>query len=137
MPDELFLYVSGRYVPKNAAGPGAPQVDTTGLAKLRRDGFASLTVATEGAVTTRALVWSTPRKYLFTNFAGESLRVSVRDASTGREIAPFTLANSYALTNDTTRAQMHWKGEGADFIKNEELCIKNEECFINNDEFCR
>eukprot|EP01046_Picozoa_sp_COSAG06_P102777 COSAG06_NODE_48940_length_328_cov_1.729258_1_plen_32_part_10 len=23
MPDELYMYVSGRYVPQNASGPGA------------------------------------------------------------------------------------------------------------------
>lgn len=79
------MYVSGRYVPANASGPGAPQFDSTGLATLRRDGFASLTVvagAEAGSVTTRPVVWSAG-KFLFVNFKGENLRASVLNASTG------------------------------------------------------
>eukprot|EP01043_Picozoa_sp_COSAG02_P002517 COSAG02_NODE_58_length_43613_cov_235.901572_9_plen_106_part_00 len=30
------------------------------------------------------------------------------------EIEPFSIANSVALSNDTTRAQMHWKLESSD-----------------------
>ena len=138
MPDELFLYVSGRYVPKNASGPGAPQVDSTGLAKLRRDGFAvsplrslpalvvlesALTdclclqsldaVGGPGSVTTPPVVWSAGGKFLFVNFAGEDLRVSIQNASTGREIAPFSLANSVSLTNGMSMCNLS-TGVGCD-----------------------
>jgi hypothetical protein len=83
-----YMYVSGRYVPSNSSKlPGAPQVDSTGLAKLRRDGFASMTVAADAqpaSVTTRPLVWSQGAgKLLFVNFKGSNLRASVLNASTG------------------------------------------------------
>ena len=84
-----YMYVSGRYVPANSSKlPGAPQVDSTGLAKLRRDGFASMTVAAgaeAASIFTRPLVWSkhTDKSFLFVNFKGKHLRVSVLNASTG------------------------------------------------------
>ena len=83
-----YMYVSGRYVPSNASKlPGAPQVDSTGLAKLRRDGFASMTAASNaaaGSITTRPLHWSKGAgKFLFVNFNGADLRASVLNASTG------------------------------------------------------
>jgi hypothetical protein len=92
-------------------------VDSTGLATLRRDGFASLVAPAGGgggSVTTRPVVWSGGGRFLFVNFAGDNLRVAVLNASTGQEIAPFGLGQSVAMTNDTTRAQMHWEGETAE-----------------------
>ena len=84
------MYVSGRYVPSANSSklPGAPQVDSTGLAKLRRDGFASVTViagAESASIITRPLVWSKSagKKFLFVNFKGQNLRVGVLNASTG------------------------------------------------------
>ena len=101
-------------VPNTGNGPGgAYQTCQTGVAILRRDGFASLDAITGSAahVATRPLVWAAPGRYLFVNFVGRALRVGVRDASTGKLIAPFTLENSLRLSNDTTRSQMHWQGE--------------------------
>ena len=128
MEDYLYFYVSGRYftngnrsVPNNGTGPGeAFQTCQTGLAILRRDGFASLDAITGSTaqVTTRPLVWTASGKYFFVNFVGRSLRVGVVDARTGRPIEPFTLENSIRLSNDTTRAQMHWKGEGVAGLTN-------------------
>ena len=82
------MYVSGRYVPNNSSNlPGAPQVDSTGLAKLRRDGFASMTVASgaeSASITTRPLLWSPGAgRFLFVNFKGKNLRASILNASTG------------------------------------------------------
>jgi hypothetical protein len=115
------MYVSGRWVPD--AKPGTPrckepgcQVDSTGLATMRRDGFASLVTNTtqaggKSSVLTRALVWAgADRDSLFVNFAGVGLQVEVQDAGTGKVIAPFTLANSIHFTGDSTRVKMSWQG---------------------------
>ena len=134
--------MSGRYfthgnhsVPNTGNGPGgAYQTCQTGLAILRRDGFASLDALTGSTarIVTRALVWAATlgtagaeaapagtggggsSSYLFVNFDGRALRVAVLDAETGAPIAPFTLENSVRLSNDTTRSQMHWRGEAED-----------------------
>jgi len=76
--DELWFYVSGRAGVQGNSGSG---VCATGLAKLRRDGFASMDAPedTEGTLTTRPLRFS--GKYLFVNAdASEGeLRVEVLD----------------------------------------------------------
>jgi len=124
MGDWLYFYVSARYftngnhsVPNNGTGPGgAFQTCQTGLAVLRRDGFASLDALSGSTahVTTRPLLWAAPGRFVFVNFDGISLRIAVVDADTGTAITPFTLDKSIALSNDTTRTQMHWQGESAD-----------------------
>ena len=75
--DELYFYVSGR---AGAQGSKTSGVCTTGLAVLRRDGFASMDASDEeGVLTTRALRFSGRR--LFVNLAAPSgaLRVDVLD----------------------------------------------------------
>ena len=60
------------------------------------------------------MVWTRGLKFLFVNFKGAALRVGVRNVTTGEEISPFTLKESVSITNDTTRTQVHWQGEGRD-----------------------
>ena len=128
--DKLYTYVSGRSM--NMA------LDQTGLLTLRRDGkckqlalrplrkpqktllrtgFASLHApsrgddlgSTAGAfVLTRAVSWSSPRRFLFVNFKGEGLRVSIQDAATNSTIPHFTSAACTPLTADTTRHKVSW-----------------------------
>ena len=102
--DKLHFYVSGR------AG-GSPFQDaggSTGLATLRRDGFASMDAAdAEGALTTRPLRFE--GRYLFVNLdapAGE-LRVEALD-DRGNAIAPFTRANCEPVRGDQTLQQVKW-----------------------------
>lgn len=107
--DELYFYVSGRAgdPPHFQDGNGS-----TGLAKLRRDGFASMeSHARKGTLETRPLRFS--GKHLFANVAtGEGeLRAEVLD-SEGKAIEPFTLANCSGLKGDTTRGELRWKGVG-------------------------
>ena len=102
--DELYIYVSGRGYRANTC--------SAGLAKLRRDGFASLDTtpgAASGAVTSRPLVWAAELRYLFVNFQGSGLRVSVLDATnSSREIAPFGRNTSVPFSGDSTRQLMSW-----------------------------
>jgi len=83
---------------------------STGIAKLRRDGFASLNAGSAGGlVTTRPVTFDGRR--LFVNVAAPqgTLRAEVLDRD-GKVIAPFTLANSVPLSTDSTRVELRWKG---------------------------
>jgi len=105
--DLLYFYVSGR---GGVPGTSDSGVSSTGLAVLRRDGFASMDAgAAEGSLTTRPVVFR--GGHLFVNVeapAGE-LRAEVVDGS-GRPVAPFTRSNSTALAVDSTRAEVSWAG---------------------------
>jgi hypothetical protein len=105
--DQLYFYVSAR---KGIPGSRSSGVCTTGLATLRRDGFASLDAAdTQGTVTTRPIRFQ--GRYLFVNadVDGGELRAEVLDAA-GQPIAPFTRDKCVAVREDATRAQVRWEG---------------------------
>src|SRR5262249_13424204 len=106
--DKLYFYHSGR-----AGTPGKGQVrDTsgsTGLATLRRDGFASLDAgAAGGPLTTRPRRFS--GKHLFVNAdgAGGELTAEVLDER-GRVLAGFSRADCVPVRADKTRQQVTWK----------------------------
>jgi len=105
--DKLYFYVSGR-----AGIPGARHsgVCSTGLATLRRDGFASLDAEdTEGVVTTRPVRFN--GRYLFVNADMDhgELRAEVLDAD-GQVIAPFSRENCAPLSEDATMTRLRWTG---------------------------
>ncbi len=108
--DRLFFYVSGR---AGKSYPGSPSEDSggsTGLATLRRDGFASMVAGEEaGTLTTRPITFK--GKHLFVNASCPqgTLRAEVLDEQ-GQPIAPHTVENSDALRVDSTIAPIHWKG---------------------------
>lgn len=98
--DRLYLYASGR---------NATQ-ETTGVAFLRRDGFASMDAGPEeGSLTTRPLRFS--GQHLFVNAAADqgelTAEVLGRD---GQPIAPFTRENCQPVRADKTLAAVRWKG---------------------------
>lgn len=104
--DQLYFYVSGR---RGVPGSPASGVCSTGLATLRRDGFASMEAGAEaGTLTTRPLRFS--GKYLFVNAAsaGGELRVEMLDAG-GNPIAPYTRDTCAPVSADTTRTRVRWK----------------------------
>ena len=116
--DRLYFYVSGRH---GVPGTDAPGVCSTGLAMLRRDGFASLAEPAPDAPVRRVYPGATPSVttrpvrfsggYLFVNAdaRGGELRVEVLDEA-GRVIAPFTAANCRPVRDDATRAAVAWNG---------------------------
>ena len=107
--DRLYFYCSGRTMHPSDIG-------STGLATLRRDGFASLDAdATEGSLTTRPLKFSD--RHLFVNVAAPQgeLRVEVLDAA-GKVVAPFTKDNCVPVTADSTLQEVKWRGT-ADLAK--------------------
>ena len=57
---------------------------------------------------TRAVSWSSPHRFLFVNFKGAGLRVSIQDAATNTTIPHFTSGACTPLTADTTRHKVSW-----------------------------
>jgi len=118
--DHLHFYVSGRQGRPGTADPG---VCTTGLALLRRDGFASMDwlpgqggivrgrVEPNGAgtLTTRPVRFSGRHLFVNGDFTQGELRAEVLD-SNGVVIAPYTSAACVPLTRDGTRLAVNWNG---------------------------
>lgn len=105
--DQLFFYVSGR-----TGRPGGNKAGalTTGLATLRRDGFASMDAdEAGGTLTTRPVRFN--GKHLFVNVDNPkgALRVEVLDR-TGHVLAPFTVESCIPMAADKTLAPVRWKG---------------------------
>jgi hypothetical protein len=109
--DKLYFYFSGRAKPD----PDGDEWDAdaaTGLAVLRRDGFASMGAGYEyetETLTTRPVTFK--GKYLFVNVLcprGE-LKVEVLDKD-GEVIEPFTLENCEPIAADKTLVQVNWEG---------------------------
>jgi len=108
--DKLYFYVSGR---AGKSFPGCTNTDaggSTGLAILRRDGFASMDAgADEGVLTTRPVRFS--GKYLFVNVDAKQgqLQAEVLDEQ-DQVIQPFTRANCAAVSDDKTLLPVTWNG---------------------------
>lgn len=115
--DKLYFYVSGRQGVPGSAEPGAC---STGLATLRRDGFASMdwlpeqaavirrgASGTAGELVTRPLRFS--GSYLFVNadLADGELRVEVLGRR-GEKLAPFTLDACAPVRGSGTRMPVSW-----------------------------
>ncbi|HUR57456.1 MAG TPA: hypothetical protein VM029_07090 [Opitutaceae bacterium] len=105
--DTLYFYASARAGSPEERDNGG----STGLATLRRDGFASMVASGEGTLTTRPVRFS--GRQLFVNLAAASggLQVEVLDEN-GAAIPPFTRENSETLRGDSTLAPVTWKGGG-------------------------
>jgi hypothetical protein len=110
--DRLYFYVSGRAGVKGSPASG---VSTTGLAVLRRDGFASMGAGDkEGSLETRPVTFR--GTHLFVNVAakGGGLLAEVLDKD-GAAVAGLTRDNCVPVRDDSTRAAVTWKG--ADLAK--------------------
>jgi hypothetical protein len=105
--DELYFYVSGR---TGVVGTNKAGTLTTGLATLRRDGFASMDEdETGGSLTTRPVRFS--GKLLFvnvTNPKGE-LRVEVLNEN-GQVIPRLAAENCIPIAADKTSQSVRWNG---------------------------
>lgn len=113
--ERLYFYVSGR---QGIPGTDLPGRCSTGLATLRRDGFASLTdqwpagVPREirgdrSSVVTRPLRFRGAHLFVNADAAGD-IRVEVLDAS-GKVIAPFTAAQCEPVRGDATKHRVRWQ----------------------------
>jgi hypothetical protein len=105
--DELRFYVSGRAGIKGAPTSG---VCSTGLAVLRRDGFASMDAGNEeGTLTTRPVRFSGRHAFVNVDCPEGELRMEILDQQ-GKPIAPFTKENCASIRADRTKQAVQWKG---------------------------
>jgi hypothetical protein len=118
--DRLHFYVSGR---QGIPGTGAPGVCSTGLATLRRDGFASMDwmpgdtrvrrrvddPSGAGVLVTRPLTFSGSHLFVNADLQGGELRVEMLDES-GRAITGFTRESSAVLTGNAVKMPVEWRG---------------------------
>jgi hypothetical protein len=116
--DKLHFYVSGR---RGVPGTTDPGICSTGLATLRRDGFASLSdradpsgvsrtdlLLPRGTLITRPVTFT--GRHLFVNAnVRDQLRVEVLDRG-GEVIAPYTSARCVPVSGDATRLAVNWTG---------------------------
>ena len=118
--DRLHFYVSGR---QGIPGTGLPGVCSTGLATLRRDGFASMDwipgstrvrrrvddPSGAGVLVTRPLTFSGAHLFVNADLQGGELRVEVLDES-GRVINGFTRESSAGVTGNAVKMPVEWRG---------------------------
>jgi len=114
--DTLWFYYTG--FQGDPSRKGRPFLETgmydrgsTGVAFLRRDGFASMDAdATGGELLTRPLTFSGKHLFVNANTAEGELRAEVLDEA-GNPLAPFTVDNCQPLSTDSTLAPIRWEGE--------------------------
>jgi len=124
--DRLHFYVSGR---AGIEGTSLPGECSTGLATLRRDGFASVSDqwpagqprqvhSGQARLTTRPMRFTGRHAFINARIGGE-VRMEVLDAS-GQVIAPYSYEQSVPATGDATRLAMRWRsGESLDELRGE------------------
>ena len=91
---------------------------TTGIASLRRDGFASVSPCAadcdNATIVTVPIVFTKPAQFLFVNVqtasTGGSLRVGLIVESTGEPLHGRALEQSVPIRGDRTRTMVHWRG---------------------------
>ena len=111
--DTLWFYYSGfqgdatktnRFWLKN----GMYDRGATGLAFLRRDGFAAMTADEQGSLTTRPVIFTGSRLFVNAACAKGTLRVEILDQA-GNPIEPYTLEACQPLSADSTLMPITWK----------------------------
>jgi hypothetical protein len=106
--DKLYIYFSARIEDKTGMHGNA----VTGLALLRRDGFASLDAGDRaGSMTTRPMTFKGKHLFVNTDCGKGNLRVEVLGQD-GNVIEPFSAANCSPIATDSTQAAITWKGAG-------------------------
>lgn len=112
--DKLYFYMSGRRLNNNNQ-----EIVSTGLAMLRRDGFASMDGT--GTLTTESITFT--GKYFYVNATG-SLQVELLHAD-GSVIEGFSRANCQTVTGDSTKARVVWNGNNTlESLKGQTIKVK-------------
>jgi hypothetical protein len=105
--DELWFYVSGR---SGVEGKRDEGVCSTGLAVLRRDGFASLDApdGKTGTVLTRPVKFTGKRLFVNGDFSRGELRAEVINEN-GSVIADLSADECLPLRTDSTCTEVRWR----------------------------
>lgn len=108
--DRLYFYFSGHAKPRE---DDAWDLDaSTGLAFLRRDGFASMDAGVKGGtLTTRPVTFKGQHLFVNVDCPDGELSVEILDEN-GKAIEPFTKANCLPISSDKTLAKVSWQGAG-------------------------
>ena len=103
--DKLYFYVGG----VNWSGTSRhPDPNNTGLAILRRDGFASLDAAAAGGtLTTRPVIFTGKNLFVNVDAPEGKLAVEILDEA-GMPIPSFTRGDCRAISGDTTKREVKW-----------------------------
>ena len=107
--DELWFYYTGFKGDENRAGYKGDHINgmysyaSTGLAKLRRDGFASMGTETVGTLTTEKVTFD--GKFLFVNSNAKSVKAEILDEN-GNVIEGYSINDCIAVEGDTTKAML-------------------------------
>jgi len=110
--DEIRIYYVGhasRHWGSYHGDPKPPQFGI-GLATLRLDGFVSIDAATSGTMTTKKFVFIGDTLEVNANAKGGSIVVEALDAD-GKMIEGFSKADCQAITTDSVRHVLKWKGK--------------------------
>ncbi len=110
--DQLYFYFGAWSGESPQLGGDMYAGGSTGLAVLRRDGFASLEAPESGgAVTTRLVRFK--GRYLFVNLQAPEglLQAEILDEK-GTPISPFSRKNCIPLRRDSTLSPVVWRGAG-------------------------
>lgn len=116
--DKLWIYYTGFQGDAENGGVGWLQNGmydrgATGVAFLRRDGFASMDADKRGgSLTTRPVKFGGKQLFVNADVPEGKLRVSILDEA-GDAMPPFTLENSRPFSGDSTIERMEWK-DGSD-----------------------
>ncbi len=106
--DKLYFYYSGFSGISPKRGGDIYAGASTGVAILRRDGFASMDAGEKaGTLTTRTLTFGGSHLFVNASVDGE-LKAEVLDEN-GKAIAPFTLGNCVPFSGDKTKQHLAWK----------------------------
>jgi hypothetical protein len=109
--EKLYFYFSGRRGAAEARDSGG----STGLAILRRDGFASMDAGPEGGiVTTKTVRFSGHHLFVNCAAAGGELRVEILDEH-GQVIPEFSADRCVPWGGESTAHEVQWRG--ADFSR--------------------
>ena len=107
--DELYVYVSFFSGQSPQFGSHEYSGGGLGLAKLRRDGFASLTDGGKGGyILTKKLQFSGSRLFVNTSSAAGAVSAELLDEH-GHIIEGFSLAECMPVSVDSTCVQLHWR----------------------------
>jgi hypothetical protein len=102
--DRLHLYCSGRTKSEGQ------DINSTGLATMRRDGFASMDAQRKtGQLTTRPVRFQGSRLFVNAHLGKGELRAEVLDES-NNVIEPFSQKNSIPMKTDSTCSELRWNG---------------------------
>jgi hypothetical protein len=122
--DELWFYYTGSRT-YGIVTSEMPDFRAICLAKLRLDGFVSLTAGqTAGSVVTKPLLLGRGSLHLNVDAPGGEVRAEIMDAEGKHVLDGFALANSIPATGDHLDTEIKWKKAELSSLAGKRVCIR-------------